>query len=238
MPLKKYDKKLDYSYTYGVFPTLDLLKHKKECILKVVLNSKGTRNEGYHELETACKKLNIPIEYDTKAILSISVKENTYALGVFKKFETELNSNTDHVVLVNPSNTGNIGTIIRTMAGLGFKDLALIKPAVDIFDPKVVRSSMGSLFTINFQYFDTFEKYLETTDKNRNLYTFMLGGTKNINDVKFNAPFSLIFGNESQGLENSFIKYGQSVYIPHNKDIDSLNLSIAVGIGLYLSSTQ
>ncbi|MDO8260945.1 MAG: TrmH family RNA methyltransferase, partial [Candidatus Magasanikbacteria bacterium] len=153
MPLKKYDKKLDYSYTYGVFPTLDLLKHKREGVIKVVLNSKGTRNGGYHELETACKKFNIPLEYDTKAVLNISVKENTYALGVFKKFETELDLNSDHVVLVNPSNTGNIGTIVRTMAGLGFKDLVLIRPAVDIFDPKVVRASMGSLFTINFKYF-------------------------------------------------------------------------------------
>ena len=236
MPLKKYNKKLNYSYTYGMFPTLDLFKYKKGKIRRVVLNTKGERNEGYKELETLCKKNNIHLEYNTKAIMSISEKENTYVIGVFDKYKTEVSPQENHVVLVSPSNTGNIGTVIRTMVGFGTKNLVLIRPAVDIFDPKVIRSSMGSFFTINFEYFDYIENYLEKFKTGRNIYPFMTGGGKDLSETNFTQPFSLIFGNESQGLPNKYKQYGQSIRISHSKEIDSLNLSIAVGIALYKSS--
>lgn len=236
MPLKKYDKDLDYSYTYGVFPTLDLFKYQVDKIKRVVLNTKGSHNEGYRELEQLCKKHSIPLEYNTKAIMNISAKENTYAIGVFKKYQIKLNPTENHVVLVNPSNTGNLGTIIRAMSGFGFNNLAIIKPAVDIFDPKVVRSSMGSIFNINFEHFDSFNDYLKANNSNRAVYSFMLGANKELSEVKFENPFSLVFGNESQGLPNDYRKYGESVYIRHNKDIDSLNLAIATSIALYQCS--
>ncbi len=236
MPLKIYDKKLDYSYTYGVFPTLDLFKFKRDKIVRIILNTEGIRNEGYHVLEEVCKEKGVPLDYDNKFIKSISAKDNTYAVGMFRKYETKLAENENHVVLVNPSNTGNLGTIIRTMVGFGYHNLAIIKPAVDIFEPKVVRSSMGSIFNLNFEYFDTFEEY-QTRFSNKP-YTFMLDGATEINEVKFEKPFALVFGNESQGLEAKYQKVGQSVYIKHNDEIDSLNLSIAVGIGLFCGSKK
>ncbi len=75
----------------------------------------------------------------------------------------ELEREKNHIVLVEPRNMGNAGTIIRTMLGFGYKNLALIEPAVDVFDPKVVRSTMGALFRINFEYFQTWEEYIENT---------------------------------------------------------------------------
>ena len=54
---------------------------------------------------------------------------------------------------------GNLGTILRSCLGFGMKDIAIIKPGVDIFDPKVVRASMGSIFSLNISYFNSFEDY-------------------------------------------------------------------------------
>ena len=54
---------------------------------------------------------------------------------------------------------GNLGTIIRTMAGFGFANLVLIRPAADVFDPKTVRASVGTVFRLSFEYFDTFNDY-------------------------------------------------------------------------------
>jgi RNA methyltransferase, TrmH family len=238
MPLKKYNKKLNYSYTYGVFPTLDLFKHKKDRIRRIVLNTKGAKNEGYKDIENLAKQYKIPLEYNTKAIMSISEKENTYAIGVFDKYQSKLTDAENHVVLVNPTNTGNLGTIIRTMLGFDVKNLAMIRPTLDIFEPKVIRSSMGSFFAINFEYFDHFQNYMEKYGEGRNIYPFMTQGAENINAIKFSKPFSLIFGNESQGLPNKFKDIGQSIYIPHSKEIDSLNISMAVGLGLYLSTQE
>ena len=129
---------------------------------------------------------------------------------------------------------GNLGTIIRTMLGFNLKDLILIKPCVDIFDPLVIRSTMGALFNIRFEYFNTIDEYLSKFP-NQNLYPFMLNGSKSINDVKFKTPFTLIHGNESTGLDERYLNIGESVYIPHSKDIDSLNLSVATSISIWES---
>jgi TrmH family RNA methyltransferase len=61
----------------------------------------------------------------------------------------------------------------------------------------------------------------------------MLEGAKNIKEVEFKEPMSLIHGNESRGLPEKFKGFGQSVYIPHSEDIESLNLSIAASIGMW-----
>src|SRR6185369_16921947 len=101
-------------------------------------------------------------------------KENTYAIGVFEKYETELHAESNHVLLVNPSDMGNLGTTLRTLLGFGFHNLALIKPAVDIFDPRTIRASMGALFQVNFAYFDSIDSY--RTHFEHHLYSFMTNG--------------------------------------------------------------
>ncbi|MCK9368857.1 TrmH family RNA methyltransferase [Candidatus Dojkabacteria bacterium] len=132
---------------------------------------------------------------------------------------------------------GNIGTIIRTMSGFGINDLALIRPAADIFDPMIVRSAMGALFQTRFMYFDSFEKYFEMY-KEHNKYMLMLKGAKEIEKVQFKKPYSLVMGNESSGLPEQYAKFGETVFIPHLKTIDSLNLSIATAISIYVSVKQ
>ena len=62
-----------------------------------------------------------------------------------------------------PSDMGNLGTIIRTAVGFGCTDIGIISPAVDAYNPKVIRGSMGSFFKVNLQYFDSFEEYKEAT---------------------------------------------------------------------------
>ena len=234
--LKKYSKDFEISYSFGIYPTLGLLKFKKEKVLKVLFKSDVSEKDMgvLEEIRGICEEGEIPFEINDRLIEKIAYKENTYVVGIFEKYTEELSKSGDHIVLVNPRNMGNIGTIIRTMKGFDFNDLALIRPAADIFDPKVISSTMGSLFQIRFKYFNTIEEYIgEYGD--HNLYTFMLDGKENIKDVKFNTPFSLIQGNESEGLPDSYLDIGKSIYIPHSKDIDSLNLSIATGIGIWES---
>jgi TrmH family RNA methyltransferase len=91
---------------------------------------------------------------------------------------------------------------------------------------------MGSFFNINFEYFDGFQAYIDKYGKHK-LYPFVLDGKNNINDIEFKSPYALIFGNEATGLAKDFRDIGESVYIPHTKDVDSLNLSIATGIALF-----
>lgn len=161
-------------------------------------------------------------------------KENIFAVGVFEKYTNQLDPTADHIVLVNPSDMGNMGTIIRTSIGFGIENLAIIEPGVDVFNPKVVRASMGSLFQLNFCYFPSFEAYKEQAG-NRSLYPFMLKGAVPLQELQRDTTetYSLIFGNEATGLPDSFADEGQSVVIRHTDHIDSLNLALATGIGIY-----
>jgi len=237
--LKRYNKDFEYAYSFGIYPTLDLLKFKKEKVLKVLFKSEVSSKdmERLKEIRGICEEWNIPFEVNDRGIDRIAYKENTYVVGVFEKYKEDLSKNRDHIVLVNPRNMGNVGTIIRTMKGFNFNDLALIRPAADIFDPKVISSTMGAIFQISFKYFNTIEEYIGEY-KDHNMYSFMLNGKENIKDVKFNTPFSLIQGNESEGLPDSYLDIGKSIYIPQSKDIDSLNLSIASGIGIWESRRE
>jgi TrmH family RNA methyltransferase len=234
MKYKKYNKKMDFSYTYGVFPTIDLLEKRPDIVEVVLIHPAGLDSNGIKRVKSLCEKNGIRYEISPKAIGRISAKENTYAIGVFKKYESNLDKDSNHVVLVNPSSPGNLGTIVRTMVGFNTLNLAIIKPAVDIFDPKVIRSSMGANFNLNFEYFDSFKEYQDKFSTH-NLYPFILEGGKNIKEVVFNKPFSLIFGKESSGLAKEFKNIGTAVYISQSKKVDSLNLSIAAAIGIYSS---
>lgn len=229
--MKVYKKDHLESYTLGVFVTLELLNHHLEDCVRVILHSKGMKNQGVQKILDICNAHQIPYEINDKQTEKLSHKENCYAIGVFRKYECQLKTDKNHVVLVNPGDMGNMGTIMRTMVGFGIEDLAIIRPGVDAYDPKVVRASMGSIFHLRFAYFDDFETYLKQYP--RHVYCLMLKGATNLAKTTFEAPYALVFGNESSGLPDEFLQYGQSVLIHHTNKIDSLNLSMALGITLY-----
>lgn len=232
--IKPYKKNFEYGYSFGVFPTMELLEKRLEDVIKIMVMEKGLENEGVQKIIEKCRLENIAVEIADKAINRISKKENNYTVGVFRKYEDNIRPG-NHLVLVNPSDMGNLGTIIRTALGFNVQDIAVIKPGVDIFDPKVVRSSMGALFKIRCQYFESFEDYMEKFPEN-SIYTFMLNADNTLTDTQEikSEPYSLVFGNEGSGLdEDYFGGIGKSIKIEQSSLIDSLNLSIAVGIALY-----
>ena len=237
VPLKPYHKDFSYSYTLGVFPTLELLQHQPERILKVLLHSKGASNEGVALIRELCAERGIWTEEQDKAVDKLGSRGDTYAVGVFAKFETPLDGASSHVVLVNPSDMGNLGTIMRTLLGFGQHDLAILPPAADAFDPRVVRASMGALFSIRQQTFPTFDAY-RARFADRRLYPFMTDSATLLPEVTFEPPYTLIFGNESAGLDPAYNQIGTPVAIPQTDAVDSLNLAISVGIALYASSRE
>ena len=121
------------------------------------------------------------------------------------------------------------------MAAFGVLDLAIITPAADVFDPKTVRASMGAVFRIDSRMYASFDEY-RAEFPNRVLYPFMTDGVYELGTGDLPKPdevYTLIFGNEAAGLPPSFAALGRSVRIPQTGMADSLNLSVAVGIGLF-----
>ena len=232
--LEAYDKALDYSYAPGLFPSMECLKNAKGRCMRLLLSSESEGSSGAQALRRAAQEAGIRVETADRALGRISKKENCFAAMVYKKAEGVFDAYSPHVVLHHPSDSGNLGTILRTALGFGLTNIAIIRPAVDSDDPHVTRASMGAAFSLNVRHFDSFERYREEFEE-RQLFPFMLTGAVPLEEAvaRVNAPFSLVFGNEASGLPDAFAAWGVSTRIPRSGRIDSLNLAVAAGIGMY-----
>ena len=233
--LSAYKGELDYSYAPGIFPAMECLLHRPESVRRVLIHSAAAGREGVEKLAALAEERHIRIEEADRALARISGKENCYAAAVFAKFQDRLAAGRPHVVLHNPGDCGNVGTILRTSLGLGTEDIALIRPCADVFDPRTVRASMGSLFSLRIHVYEDFDAYRKEYPEQK-LYPFMLDASMPLEEVlKGGVPaaYSLVFGNEGKGLPKEFVSCGQAVRIESNDKVDSLNLAIAAGIGIY-----
>ncbi len=232
--LEAYHKGLAYSYAPGIFPAMECLNNAPQRCMRLLLSSHSEGSEGAAKLRAAAEAQNIRVEIADRALERISKKENCFAAMVYEKQEGVFDENAPHIVLHHPSDSGNLGTILRTALGFGICNVAIIRPAVDSDDPRVTRSSMGAAFSLNVRHFDSFEDYRSEFPE-RQLFPFMLTGAVPLGEAvgRVSGPFSLIMGNEASGLPDVFASYGVSTLIPHSGKIDSLNLAIAAGIGMY-----
>ncbi|HDD56313.1 MAG: TrmH family RNA methyltransferase [Chloroflexota bacterium] len=230
--LKRYQSDFEYSYCLGVYPTLELITYQPQAVLAVLLHSKGSKNQGVEKIRRLAGNLQIEIQENDHQVEKLSQRGNTYAIGVFQKYAMRTNPQENHLVLVNPSSMGNLGTIMRTMLGFGYQDLAIIDPAADAFHPKVIRASMGAFFQVRLQNFRSFTDYWGS-QANHKLYPLMTDGKIPLPEAILEKPYALVFGDEGSGLGQEYHQYGTSLRIPQAKEVDSLNLALAVGITLY-----
>lgn len=238
MKVQRYRRDAEVSYTLGATLTYELLKCRPELLERVFISRETEQAGGIEVLLQKCAAQGIPVEQNDKAFNILSPKGNCYVIGMFRKEAQKLHAG-DHVVLVNPSDAGNLGTIIRTAAAFGVKELAIIRPAVDFYDPRTIRASMGAAFHVSVEYFEDFQQYRERFPENRR-YAFMLKGSvtlpeaiRSVRGLQKQPDVSLIFGNEATGLPDVFADFCTPVRINISSDVDSLNLPMAVGIGLY-----
>lgn len=231
MKIQRYKHDLETSYALGATLTYEMVKNVPEFVVRVFIRSNLTKTAAIAKLLELCGNEKIPVVMNDKAFNVLSPKGNCFVIGEFRKFDSRLESGS-HIVLVNPSDAGNLGTILRTAVGFGLNQIAIVRPAVDFFDPKTIRASMGAAFGVKIQYFDAIEAYREAFPENR-LYAFMLSASCPIHNIKITEPYSLVFGNEAAGLPDDFASFCQSVIIPHSNDIDSLNLPVAASIAMY-----
>ncbi len=231
MKIEKYNKELNYSYSLGAFPTLELIKYHKDEIINIYIHPSFTNEEVINKIKNEIDNSKI-IYNDTKIFNKLSDKENVYIIGIFYKYKTNINSNYDHILLDSISNMGNLGTIIRSSLGFNIKNLAIVDQNIDYFDPKVIRSSMGSIFAFNIEHFNSLNDY-KLRFKEHTIYSFMLQAKNELANFKFdNKLTTLAFGNEARGLPSIYLNENP-IIIKHTSLIDSLNITNAVTIALY-----
>lgn len=134
------------------------------------------------------------------------------------------------LLLDNINDPGNLGTIIRTADWFGVKQIIASKATVDLFNPKVIQSSMGAVYRIHFHRTDL-DPILDNLYENGfQIMGAALGG-ENLYRSKFKVKTALIMGNESHGISKQLKqKTEKMVLIPQFGKAESLNVAMATGI--------
>jgi TrmH family RNA methyltransferase len=139
------------------------------------------------------------------------------------------------VLLEDIRDPGNLGTILRTAEGAGVTGIILSKSSVDMYNPKVIRSTMGAIYRMPFVYAEDFKETL-TLIKNNNIsiYAAHLDAGFFYDEVNYLEKCAILIGNEANGLSNEIAGMSdQYIKIPMTGKVESLNAAIAAAILMY-----
>lgn len=198
--------------------------------------------------ESYSEDINFEKVYTVKDSLFEKISETVNPQGILavchiKEFDV---TNVDYsnspffVVLENVTDPGNMGTLIRTADAAGADVIFLSKGCVDIYNPKVIRATMGSIFHLpiyrNLNLMDLMEDF-----KNNNVKTLAahLKGTSTPYKVDMTTACAVIIGNEANGLSDEISEMASDlVKIPMPGKAESMNAGIAGGILIYEAVRQ
>ena len=139
------------------------------------------------------------------------------------------------LVLEDTADPGNLGTIMRTAEAAGVTGVIMGKGTVDIFNPKVVRSTMGSIFRLPFTYVEDLKETIKELKKQGiSFYATHLKGEKSYKDIKYSDRSAIIVGNEARGLSDEVADLADTyVLIPMQGKVESLNAAVAAALMMY-----
>lgn len=139
------------------------------------------------------------------------------------------------LVLEDIQDPGNLGTMVRTAEGAGVSGLLMSKGTVDIYNPKTIRSTMGSLFRVPFYYAEDLLQAIDELKKSKvTVYAAHLKGTKYYDEIDYPGDSAFLIGNEGNGLsDETAAKADMYVKIPMEGRLESLNASIAAALLMY-----
>ena len=138
-----------------------------------------------------------------------------------------------------PEKPGNIGALLRTADAARVDAVLIANPKTDIFNPNIIRSSVGCVFTTRIATGTTGEiiKYLQ--HKKVNIYSAALHASINYTEIDFTGSSAIVVGTESTGLSKEWLKNStQNIIIPMQGEIDSMNVSVAAGILIFEAKRQ
>ena len=158
------------------------------------------------------------------------VKQPEYTLQELLKKE-----NPHFVVLDNLQDPGNLGTIVRTAEGAGVDAVFMSKDCVDIYNPKTIRSTMGSIYRVPFIYIEDIPNLLDVFKQNGiQSYAAHLDGKNAYDQENYKEGTAILIGNEGNGLREEVWKNADIlVRIPMCGQVESLNAAIAASVLMF-----
>lgn len=229
--MERYSVDKNYSYCLGMSLTIELIKNKSEYVVEVILSNKAFKNAQLSYLLDLCNKNNIKVTYDDNTIDKLSLKENCYCIGVFNKYETNIDNN-NQIVLYGFNDYGELGTVLRSCVSFDFKNIVLVNSDIDYFDPRCIRASMGSFFHVNIKKNKSLDEYLNGCTNN--IYPLLSKASISLSNLVLKKPYSIIISQTYNGLDDLF---EDGFYVEH-KALDEISLSIRSSIVIHNAYNQ
>ncbi len=144
------------------------------------------------------------------------------------------------LLLEHLQDPGNLGTILRTGEGAGVSGVLMSEDTVDIYNPKVIRSTMGSIYRVPFAYVpDLGRAAEELKGQGVHLYAAHLAGERSYDEEDYRRAAAFMIGNEGAGLSSSLAGMADGlVRIPMRGRVESLNAAVSAAILLYEADRQ
>lgn len=144
------------------------------------------------------------------------------------------------MILENIQDPGNLGTIIRAGEGAGITGVLMNSTTADIYNPKVIRSTMGSVFRVPFAYTDNLtDSILQLKKKGIKLYAAHLNGRNNYEKEDYTVDTGFLIGNEANGLTEDTARLADAyIKIPMLGSVESLNAAVAASVLMFETARQ
>lgn len=146
-----------------------------------------------------------------------------------------------HLLIVEGiQDPGNLGTMIRTGEGAGVTGVIMDKSTVDIFHPKVIRATMGSIYRMPFySASDLAGTVGQLKERGISLYAAHLAGDMAYDEPDYTGPVGFLVGNEGKGLSPQAAGLADAyVRIPMEGSVESLNAAVAAALLMYEANRQ
>lgn len=200
---ERYNENLPYSYVFGAFGTIELLKNKLSECIAIIVDPSFVENEAFILIKKIVLNTNVEIIVDFSLINKLRDKGNIFVIGVFKKYSYPL-SNSNHLALYKINDYGTIGTIIRSMRGFDYENLVLIDCDIDLYNEHLIRSTMGAFFSCNIECFKEINDYLKKYPTLNYINISNNSSNKSFSKVTYTTHSSIIFS--LKAINNDSIK--------------------------------
>ena len=213
--------------------------------------------EGMHEIECALRGGCEPLhwvqpddkEFDSQDLasrfssqyeLSASLfsqlvlrKSGQVALAVLRQPQEsvfELSNKGRYLVVESVEKPGNLGAILRSVDASGIEGVVICDPKVDVYNPQVIRNSVGSVFSVPVWVVSAEEAYAQIEAKQLRLYSTFMEQSESFWTADLGLGCAVVIGTEHEGVSGYWKGKCQNIQIPMQGSVDSLNVSVAAAL--------
>ena len=218
---------------------IEMCHSNKFNFIEIIICSEKISNENLNFIKKNFEDFNL-FDFSKKLFDDISYKKNEDGILAIVQNKNnsidnfKLSKNPYILVVESPEKPGNIGALLRTADAAGMDGLIIANPKTELYNPNTIRSSLGSLFSMQIATDSTENVINFLTKNNIQICSTYVEKSKNYLDINYSKPSAIVIGKESSSLTSVWRnKSDELISIPMKGNMDSLNLSVCAAIVIF-----